>query len=603
MKPTSLKRQVFFRVVGTLGSTTRSKLSVLISAQLVVNILDLIGILGIAALTASSTSSPDVGTKGISTIQGLIDYEFNETNLTLIILLCFSVKTILSILVTRQILGIISKEFEQTSGLLVKQLLTKKQATNEKTSKQQLIYICTRGVEFMYLQVLVPGLNILTDLGLIALLLFGALIVNPLVSVLLISTLFLLAMILNLKLNRKIQSLGSRYTRLTIESDEDIHDALSVKREIALFGIQSVFLGEVMEKRKELGKVVAKTAFIPFVSKYLVEGGVVVSFALLTLISLFFENKTEFLVVLAVFAAVGTRMTPAVLRIQHGFLQMRSNYELASLTLSAIHETNIQLSENSPDSEIQTEVRFGDRVPEIVLEDISFHYSEENELLRNFSATFTPKGMIAIVGASGVGKSTLVDLMLGFLDPISGEIRIGMNAPSEALRRSPGLISLVPQEVHILSRSLIENIALGVTPEEIDLARANLLINECELTELVNSLPSGLWTLIGEKGIQLSGGQKQRIGIARALYRDPKILFLDESTSALDSVTESFINQKLFHAAHDRTTIVIAHRLSTVMNADTIVYLGSEGYFDVGSFEEIRERNIDFDQQAAILGL
>jgi ABC-type multidrug transport system fused ATPase/permease subunit len=576
---------------------------VLVSAQLVVNILDLIGILGIAALTASSMSSPNVGTKGISTIQDFINYEFNEANLTLIILLCFSVKTILSILVTRQILGITTKEFEQTSSLLIKQLLTKKQATNEKTSKQQSIYTCTRGVEFMYLQVLVPGLNILTDLGLIALLLFGALVVNPLVSVLLISTLFFLAVILNLKLNRKIQALGGRYTSLTIESDEDIHDALSVKRELALFGIQGVFLGEIMEKREELGKVVAKTAFIPFVSKYLVEGGVVVSFALLTLISLFFENKTEFFVVLAVFAAVGTRITPAVLRIQHGFLQMKSNYELASLTLLAIQETNIQLAENSPDLEIQTDAQFGDLVPEILLEDISFHYSEENQLLRNFSATFAPKEIIAIVGASGVGKSTLVDLMLGFLDPISGEIRIDRNTPSQALRRSPGLVSLVPQEIHILSRSLIENIALGVTPEGIDIARAELLINECELTELVNSLPSGLWTLIGEKGIQLSGGQKQRIGIARALYRDPKILFLDESTSALDSVTESLINQKLFQGAHERTTIVIAHRLSTVMNANTVVFLGSEGHFDVGSFEEIRERNIEFDQQAAMLGL
>jgi ABC-type bacteriocin/lantibiotic exporter with double-glycine peptidase domain len=133
--------------------------------------------------------------------------------------------------------------------------------------------------------------------------------------------------------------------------------------------------------------------------------------------------------------------------------------------------------------------------------------------------------------------------------------------------------------------------------------RAIHLINECELSELVDSLSSGIWTLIGEKGVQLSGGQKQRIGIARALYQNPKILFLDESTSALDSVTESLVNEKLFSGLNERTTIVIAHRLSTVMNADAVIFLGSEGSFDIGSFDEIRSRNVEFDYQASILGL
>jgi HlyD family secretion protein len=193
--------------------------------------------------------------------------------------------------------------------------------------------------------------------------------------------------------------------------------------------------------------------------------------------------------------------------------------------------------------------------------------------------------------------------MLGFLDPVSGEIVIDGIAPSQAIRRSPGLVSLVPQEIHILSRSLVENIALGVPAAEIDMERAIHLINECELSELVNSLSSGLWTLMGEKGVQLSGGQKQRIGIARALYQNPKILFLDESTSALDSVTESLVNEKLFSGLNERTTIVIAHRLSTVMNADAVIFLGSEGSFDIGSFDEIRSRNVEFDYQASTLGL
>ena len=602
MKLTKHKNQVFFRVLETLGTNTRVKLSLLVSAQLLVNLLDLVGVLGIAALTTYSVSYS--GSMAFFPRQNLVNYEFNQTSLTILILICFSVKTILSILVTRQVLAITSKEFERTSSVLIQNLLKEKQKPQEKISKQQSIYINTRGVEFTYLQVLVPGLNIVTDFGLITLLLLGAFIVNPVVSLLLISTLFLLAIVLSLQLNRKIQSLGGRYTSLTIESEEDIHDSLSIKRELALFGIQDVFLGEIMKKRKELGKVVAKTAFIPFVSKYLVEGGVVVSFALLTLISLFFENKAEFLVVLAVFAGIGTRITPAVLRVQHSVLQMKSNYEIANLTLTAIEKTSKKAELNGFDATSSTLTRSGGSGSEIRLKDVSFYYSvPENYVLRNFSAKVAPNSVTAIVGTSGVGKSTLIDLMLGFLDPVSGEIVIDGIAPSQAIRRSPGLVSLVPQEIHILSRSLVENIALGVPAAEIDMERAIHLINECELSELVNSLSSGLWTLMGEKGVQLSGGQKQRIGIARALYQNPKILFLDESTSALDSVTESLVNEKLFSGLNERTTIVIAHRLSTVMNADAVIFLGSEGSFDIGSFDEIRSRNVEFDYQASTLGL
>lgn len=602
MKLTKQKNQVFFRVLETLGTNTRVKLSLLVSTQLLVNLLDLIGVLGIAALTTYSVSNS--GSMAFFSRQSLINYEFNQTSLTILILICFSVKTILSILVTRQVLAITSKEFERTSSVLIQNLLKEKQKPQEKISKQQSIYINTRGVEFTYLQVLVPGLNIMTDFGLITLLLLGAFIVNPVVSLLLISTLLLLAIVLSLQLNRKIQSLGGRYTSLTIESEEDIHDSLSIKRELALFGIQDVFLGEIMKKRKELGKVVAKTAFIPFVSKYLVEGGVVVSFALLTLISLFFENKAEFLVVLAVFVGIGTRITPAVLRVQHSVLQMKSNYEIANLTLTAIEKTSKQVELNGFDTASTSLTHSGDSGSEINLKDVSFYYSApENYVLRHFSAKVAPNSVTAIVGTSGVGKSTLIDLMLGFLDPVSGEIVIDGIAPTQAIRRSPGLVSLVPQEIHILSRSLVENIALGVPPAEIDMERAIHLINECELSELVNSLSSGLWTLIGEKGVQLSGGQKQRIGIARALYQNPKILFLDESTSALDSVTESLVNEKLFSGLNERTIVVIAHRLSTVMNADAVIFLGSEGSFDIGSFDEIRSRNVEFDYQASTLGL
>jgi ABC-type multidrug transport system fused ATPase/permease subunit len=603
VKLPKIRHQIAFRVLQTLSKETKTKFVILVSVQLLINVLDLIGVLGIAALTAYSMANSTLETTNNFQWQGFINYEFNQTSLIAIILICFSVKTVLSIVVTRQILALTSREFERTSNLLIRELLTKKRSQEGKISKQQSLYTCTRGVEFTYLQVLVPALNIFTDVGLILLLLLSALLVNPIVSLLLISTLLFLAVILNTKLNRVVQSLGERYTKLTIESDEEILDSLSIKKDLALFGLQRIFLDEIMQKRNLLGKIVAKAAFIPFVSKYLVEGGIVVSFALLSLMSLLFENKAEFLIILAIFAGIGTRITPAVLRVQQSVMLIKNNNEIASLTLLAIENANRNLSLNTIDAKTAISPQAHNFDLQIVLSDLIFYYSEENQIINNFSVRLVPKGMTAIVGASGVGKSTLVDLILGFLDPVAGQVTIGGIHPTEFLRGSPGLVSLVPQEIHILSRSLIENIALGVPLNEIDLERVGQLIRECELTDLENSLPSGLWTSIGEKGVQLSGGQKQRVGIARALYRNPRVLFLDEPTSALDSVTENLVNQKLFDGRGDRTIVVVAHRLSTVMRADSVIFLGSDGKFDIGTFGEIRSRNIEFDRQASTLGL
>ena len=597
------KKQISFRVFQTLGKVSRVKLTLFVVFQWVVNVMDLVGILGIASLATSSMDNSNSTQSNSSTRQNFVILELSENQLIAVILVSFLAKTILSILVTRQILSVASREFERTSSLLIRHLLTKKQAKEEKVSKQQSIYTCTRGVEFMYLQVLVPALNILTDFGLILMLLLGAFLVSPIVSLILVSVLFLIAVVLSFKLNGKIESLGAEYTNLTIESDEDIHDALLVKREIALFGVQDAFLDGIMLKRNNLGGVVAKAAFIPFVSKYLVEGGVVVSLALLSLISLLFDDKAEFMTILAVFAGIGARVTPAVLRVQQSILQMKTNSKIADLTLTAISESN----DSSPDvaivSNISTSTPTLNSSPEISLKSVNFDYSRNNQIFTDFTATVSPRGITAIVGASGVGKTTLVDLMLGFLEPNSGKITIDGFKPSLVMSSSPGLLSLVPQEIHILSLSLIENIALGVSPSKIEMEKVNQLIQECELSDIVDALPFGPWTPMGEKGIQLSGGQKQRVGIARALYRNPRVLFLDESTSALDSVTETLVNQKLFNNSLDRTTVVIAHRLSTVKNADKVFFLGSDGKYDVGKFDEIRSRNMEFDRQASTLGL
>ena len=214
-----------------------------------------------------------------------------------------------------------------------------------------------------------------------------------------------------------------------------------------------------------------------------------------------------------------------------------------------------------------------------------------------------PGTVIALVGPSGSGKSTLVDLMLGILKPTSGIVEISGMAPNAAIKKWPGLISYVPQEVLITKASLLENVGLGFAAEEIDKAQALTSLRKAKLEELIGSGDSGVSQSIQERGGNLSGGQKQRIGIARALYTKPELIILDEATSALDVSTESEISDALLALKGNVTLVLVAHRLSTVRNADLVLYVDSGRIIAQGTFEEVRLQVPQFDRQANLLGL
>jgi ATP-binding cassette subfamily C protein len=190
--------------------------------------------------------------------------------------------------------------------------------------------------------------------------------------------------------------------------------------------------------------------------------------------------------------------------------------------------------------------------------------------------------------------------MLGFLEPQESEVTIGNQSISSIIRERPGLIGYVPQEIPILNGSIAQNIALANLLNEEQVIEA---LAKSELKEFANSLPEKISTVIGDRGMKLSGGQRQRIGLARALYTNPKILFMDEATSALDAITEAAIAETLKSLNGKVSKIVVAHRLSTVRSADKILYLENGRAIAIGSFSDIRNQVPNFDKQAELMGL
>jgi ABC-type multidrug transport system fused ATPase/permease subunit len=210
---------------------------------------------------------------------------------------------------------------------------------------------------------------------------------------------------------------------------------------------------------------------------------------------------------------------------------------------------------------------------------------------------------VAIVGPSGAGKTTLVDLILGLLTPKSGNVCISQLSPSSAIRRWPGAIGYVPQNVNITNESLYENVAMGIREDKIDILRARNALSLAQVKFLKTDDGFFEEGPIGENGGKLSGGERQRIGIARALYTSPKILILDEATSALDGKTENEIGLTLNELKKSTTIIVIAHRLSTIRNADKVAYLDQGRLLAYGTLAEVRKSVPEFDIQANQMGL
>ena len=304
---------------------------------------------------------------------------------------------------------------------------------------------------------------------------------------------------------------------------------------------------------------------------------------------------TERLVpLLGVMALAVVRLMPSAVRILGALADLRYYQP----TVEALHDdlrAGAPLPEPAPALSFARELR---------LEEVSYTYpGATTASLDRVSLCITRGESVALVGASGAGKTTLADLLIGLLEPTSGEIVAdGTVLRGPSLRAWQRIVGYVPQSVYLADDTLRRNVAFGEPDDAVDEERLGRALEAARLTELVHSLDDGLDTVVGERGVRLSGGQRQRIGIARALYFDPKVLVLDEATSALDGLTEAEVVEAIEVARAERTTIVIAHRLSTVRNCDRIVFMAGGRITQVGRWEDLLASSSDFRRLVELAG-
>ncbi len=365
-------------------------------------------------------------------------------------------------------------------------------------------------------------------------------------------------------------------------------------------GKEPFFLNQYTRYSERFVRVETYIRLVSGLPKFILEG---IAFGGIILLVLFLSVRTENVVsmipTISLFAFAGYRMMPALQSIYSSSMNIYFNQAILDQIVEEVKGTDAGAGANLKEDSTPP-MSFKHRIE---LRDLAFSYLRSDiPTLKDININVKKNSMIGFVGTTGSGKTTLVDVILGLLPPHEGQILIdGVPLTEENTRSWQKLIGYVPQEIFLTDTSIASNIAYGVSEEDFDMNKVRQAAKIAAIDQFIDEeLPQGYDTVVGERGVRLSGGQRQRIGLARALYNNPPILILDEATSALDGTTEDAVMEAISQASSERTMFLIAHRISTVKECDTIYLLKAGKITDKGTYEELLERNSSFKRMAKV---
>ncbi len=514
----------------------------------------------------------------------------------------FVLKTILSVYFLRKTLRYMSIRNAQISSSLVSKMLNRPVERIFSKPIQRQIYNVTGGVERLVGGAVASLLMIASDLVLLLVILVGLMLVDPITS---IGTFFVftgIGFLLYFLLHKRVAILNSKFAYESIYFSQKVSEGINSFRDLFIKGGREFYVNEIRKTKMRLASYDAEIKFLPNISKYTIEISVILGIAVVAGIQFYLFDSNRAIAVISVFLAASTRIAPAIIRLQQNVIAVKSSLSAAKPTFELIDELNGVEELERTETVITT--NHADFSPRVKLSNLKFIYSDAtDETIQDISLEVTEGKFIAFVGPSGGGKSTLVDLILGLLAPSSGSITISGLKPVDAIRKWPGSIGYVPQDVFIENSTVKENICLGFNPDSVEDDLVWQALEIADLSDFVKGLEGGLSYRISDAGRNLSGGQRQRLGIARALLTKPKIVIFDEATSALDAETENRVSESILKLTGECTVIFIAHRLSVVRSADMIYYIDKGKIISQGTFEELRSINTDFDNQANFMGI
>ena len=570
----------------------RTKLSLIFAAVVAaaLALMETVAVVSVLPLVSlvSGTSIDQSGVRWLADLVGTDDSDTMAAVLAALVVGTFVAKDVLSLWSIWWQTGFIARQRIVTSVTMMRGFMQASLVDHRARSTAELLRTMNDAVQHVF-SLVVSGILQLVTAGLtIAAITVALIVVSPLAT---LSVMGLFAAVVTLYarfVRGRVLQAGDDVARASVKAYLASLNGLGAFKEVRLRHSEEYFISKYAIAASDGALAGRRANFFSAIPKYILEIVFILAIGLMVLLDYARGGTTGILGMLALFVAAGFRLLPNVSAAIGALNSIR--FGSASLEIVAAEQA---ISGN-----------FGPRRPperrlsfehELTLEHVSFTYPGSVRPALDDVTFRIPRGTsLALVGGSGGGKTTLVDIVLGLLQPTSGSVKVDGRDIKEDMASWQVSTSMVAQDVYFTGWTLADNIAFDQDRHDIDRAGLDRAVRRAELDDVIEDLPEGLDTMLGERGSRLSGGQRQRVGIARALYREPALLVLDEATSALDNDTERRITHAIDALAGSVTVIVVAHRLSTVRNVDQVIYLEGGMVSDMGTFDDLIERSTGF---------
>jgi len=594
----------------------RTKLCLLILAQLFNAALDLfsiilLGIITSLTLTSLQGKSSDLPQRLDSALSFLgldkISFNFLIALLAGVTAAALVFRSIASSLVTRRVFRFLSLRAASQSVNLYELVLNSQWKFLSAETPSQIQFGVQRSISSLFLGVMGAITVIVTESIFVLIMFIGIASVDPAMSIATIIFFSAMAFLQYRRYAPRVEKDQKLSTYAVIKNESGVAETISLFREITLRGTKSHFREEYARNVFRNAHAQARVQFTPIVMKYWMEISLVIGAITISAFQFVRLSAIEAISTLVVFLAATSRISPALLRLQVSAINIRGSIgqgEVALKYLAIVDGENSKIASSEVPGVVKsifTRSELGN-ASQIKVSDLSFSYFD-SKVLHDINFEICAGQNVAIVGPSGGGKSTLVNLMIGALSPSMGKLLVDGVEVREFVRENPGKIGFVSQEPIFFNGTIRKNLLMGL--KEIDISDSQLwnVLEMAQLSKAIAEHDLGLDYEVGPRGNKLSLGQRQRLSIARALVTEPSILFLDEATSSLDVLTEYEISKTMENIRKRLTVVTVAHRLRTVKNADFVLYLSQGSIVATGTFEEVRRKVKDFDTAAEISGL
>lgn len=420
---------------------------------------------------------------------------------------------------------------------------------------------------------ILPALTLMSY-GVVLLAMIGILLLyDPLMAMATATVLGTFYCMIYMLVRKKLAQIGQEFTQANKERYQTCQEALAGIKDVMINNAKQGYIDQFEQSSRVFARHIATRDTLGQVPLNIIETvgyGCLIGLAMILVVS--GKEVSHILPVLGLYGFAAYRMLPAAQNMYRSISQIKFSEQVLSIL-----KPEFALEKTEHTDSLKLDIQKLKFENSIRLESISFAYPNRTEqpILNDFSLEIKKNSSLGIIGKSGSGKSTLMDIMLGLLQATNGEIYIDdVSLREDNVEQWRNLVGYIPQSIYLVDKSIAENIAFGVPKGQIDFKQVEFVAQQAQIHDFIkNQLPSDYHTIVGERGVMLSGGQRQRIGIARALYKNPQVLFMDEATSALDNETEKAVNEAVQRLNGKMTMVIIAHRESAVAKCDRILQL------------------------------